>query len=216
MRNIGLFIIGLLVGAGFIFGYARLTTQRPQNPLKTAKSVSTFSIDAAPSQSLKGSIVSRSGTLFWESRIATEPAPLNDNVQIQQGERLITQDKSNTSIRFDHVGSITLSENTDVSFIQTLPIDCVIEQKKGTVTYKKEGVIPLSIRIRSAIITNISGTVQITMTEGDSIILISTIQGTAQIGFNDLDFVSHVFTLREGQVYEYNSDERTTINTKNK
>jgi len=216
MRNIGLFIIGLSIGAGSIFGYIRLTTRSPQKPLKTVKQVSTFSTDAAPSQSLKGTIASRSGTLFWESRIATEPAQLNDTVQIQQGERLITKDKSDASIHFDKVGTMILSENADVSFVQTLPIDCVIEQKKGTVTYKTEEGIPLSVRIRSAIITNISGTVQITVADGDPIILISTIKGTTQIGFNDLDYISHVFTLREGQIYEYNSDERTTINSVNK
>lgn len=211
MKNIGLFIISLLIGIGMVFvGFQ----QKPI--IQKQKKISTFSIETPPSKSLKGSIISRSGTLFWESRIATAPSELKNNVQIQQGERLITKDKSSITVNFDHVCSIVFSENADLSFIQTLPVDFVVEQKKGTIKYVVNGNTPLSIRIRNALITKISGTIQITVTDDDPIISISVIQGTARIGFNDLDYVSQVFTLQEGQVYEYNNDERTAINTKNK
>ena len=78
------------------------------------------------------------------------------------------------------------------------------------------GTTPLSIRVRNALVTKTDGEIEITIQEGDPIVLISTTQGTAQIGFNDLDFVSQVFTLREKQTYEYNSDERTAVNSMNK
>lgn len=218
MKNIRLLIIGFLIGIGSVFGYSILKKQNFQQKPITQKQAptSTFSIKSAPSESLKGLIASRSGTLLLELRIATEPSKLKDNVQIQQGERLITGDKSSATVDFDRVCSIVFSENADLSFIQTLPIDFVVEQKKGTIKYMVNGNTPLSIRIRNALITKISGIIQITVTDEDPIISISTIQETAKIGFNDLDFVSQVFVLREGQIYEYNSDERTAINTKNK
>lgn len=218
MKDIKLFIISLLIGIGLVFGYSVFKTQNfQQKPIiQKQKQTTTFSIGTPPSESLKGSIASRSGTLFWESRIATAPGELKDNVQIQQGERLITKDKSSLIVNFDHVCSFVFSENADLSFIQTLPIDFVVEQKKGTIKYVVNGNTPLSIRIRNALITKISGMIQITVTDEDPIISISTVQGTAQIGFNDLDYNSQVFTLQEGQVYEYNNDERTAINTKNK
>jgi hypothetical protein len=218
MKDIRLFVISFLIGIGLVFGYSVFKTQNfQQKPIiQKQKQTATFSIETPPSESLKGSIASRSGTLFWESRIATAPSELKDNVQIQQGERLITKDKSNLIVNFDHVCSIVFSENADLSFIQTLPIDFVVEQKKGTIKYVANGNAPLSIRIKNALITKISGMIQITVTDEDPIISISTVQGTAKIGFNDLDYNSQVFTLQEGQVYEYNNDERTAINTKNK
>ena len=220
MKDVGLFIISFLIGTVMVVGYSIFNKQnfqqKPTIQNTKQKQTPTFSIESPPSESLKGLIASRSGTLFWESRIATAPSQLNDNVKIQQGERLITKDKSSATVNFDHVGSIVFLENADLSFIQTLPIDFVVEQKKGTIKYEVSGSTPLSIRIRNALITKTSGTIQITVTDDDSIISISTVQGTAQIGFNDLDYVSQVFTLREEQVYEYNSDERTAINTKNK
>lgn len=211
MKDLKFFVIGFLIGIGIIFGYITFKTKSPQ-----PKPAPTFSIEPPPSESLKGSIISQDGTIFFESRIATEPSELKTNIQIEQGERLITKDKSGISVNFDRFGSIILSENADLSFIQTLPIDFVVEQKKGKIEYTINYKTPLSIRIRNALITKTSGTIEIIVTDEDPVILISTVSGTAKIGFNDLDNVSQVFTLREGQIYEYNSDERTAINSKNK
>jgi hypothetical protein len=133
-----------------------------------------------------------------------------------QGTRLITQEKSTAEVQFPPAITLHMSETSDISFIQTLPIDFVVQQKTGEITYEVSGHSPLSIRLRSALLTLRSGTVKVSLTNGDSIILISTIKGTATIGFNDIENVTQVFTLREGQVYEYNSDERTAINSKNK
>ncbi|MBI4225737.1 hypothetical protein HY612_01355 [Candidatus Roizmanbacteria bacterium] len=215
MKDLVLFIISLVLGIGIVFGYSILKTQNiPQKPVISKKSpASTFSIDTPPSKSLKGSIASRSGTLLWESRIASSPGKLEDTIQIQQGERLITEDKSSATVNFAQVGSFELSENSDLSLIQTLPVDLVVEQKKGKIKYTVNGTTPLSIKIRSALITKRSGIIDIALANDDPIITIATIQGTAQIGFNDLDYISQVFTLREGQIYEYDSDERTAINT---
>jgi hypothetical protein len=218
MKYLGFFILSFLIGLVVTFGYVMLRASHSQQKSNVQKPnpTSSFSIESPPLESLKGSIASRSGTLLWESRIATEPSELKDNRELKQGEQLITQDKSNVTVNFNQVGEIFLAENTVLSFIQTRPIDFVVEQKKGVVTYTVNGSTPISVRIRNALITKTSGIMQITIREGDSVIVISTIKGTAQIGFNDLDLISRVFTLREGQIYEYNSDERTTINSKNK
>lgn len=218
MKYIGLFIIGLLVGVSAIFMFSILKTQESpplrQKPIPTP--ASTFSIETPPSESLKGSITKRSGILFFESRTATAPAQLNDSVPIQQGEKLIAKEEGSATVNFDRVGSMMLLENADLAFIQTLPVDFVVEQKKGTVKYIITGEIPFSIRIRNALLTKTTGSIEITMEDEDPVITISTFQGQALIGFNDLDYISQVFTLNEGQIYEYDSDERTAINIKNK
>lgn len=218
MKVFIIFIMSVVFGGLLVIGYYFVNKPKVQTTptTQTKKDTTTFSIEPPPSNSLKGMITAHTGDLLWESRIATDPVALGDNTRIQQGERLITQDKSNATVNFEKVGTLTFFEDTDVSFIQTLPVDFVVEQKKGTVEYILNGTTPLSIRMRSALITKESGTVKITMKDDDSIITISTVEGTAQIGFNDTDGVSQVFTLREDQIYEYNSDERTAINTNNK
>lgn len=218
MKDVKLFTICLLIGFGMTVGYLILKTISSQSKpvLKKQTMAPAYLIESPPSDSLKGSIISRSGILFWESRIATAPSELKTNVQIEQGEEIITQDKSDAAINFDNFGSLFLSENSDISFIQTLPIDFVVEQKKGKIEYSVNDKTPLSIRIRNVLVTKTSGKIRITITEDDPVILISTLLGTAKIGFNDLDNISQFFTLREGQIYEYNSDHHTAINSKNK
>ena len=211
MKNFGLVIVCFIIGMGLmVFFTPKKQISKKQMPSPT------FSVANPPIDSLRGSISTRSGTLFWESRIATEPAQLIETVSIQQGERLITKEKSSSTLNFEKFGTIELDENADISFIQTLPIDFVVAQKNGTISYEVNGKTPLSVRLRSALITKSSGTILIKMAEGDSIVEISTTKGIAQIGYNDIENVSQVFTLKEGQVYEYNSDERTTVNSKNK
>jgi hypothetical protein len=218
MKNLSLLIVGLLVGVLAVSGFTIFKIQKSE-PEKVAAKIQPayeFSIEAAPTESIKGTIMKRQGEILWESRIATEPAALTENVLIKQGERLVTGDNGTVTVDFPKVGLISLNEDADLSFIQALPVDFVVQQKKGLVKYEIQGDVPLSIRIRSGLVTKASGTIEITVTEDDSLIYISPVEGTATIGFNDLDFVSQVFTLREGETYEYNSDERTAINTKNK
>ena len=218
MKDLVLFIIGLLIGIGAVIGNSSLKIKNtPAEPIISKKPPEpSFSVETPPSESLRGIIATHSGNMLWEARTATSPGELKGNAKIQQGERLVTKEKSSAKVNFDRAGSFELSENSDLSFIQTLPIDLVVEQKKGKIKYIINGKSPLSIRVRSALITKKSGIIEITLADNDSIVLISTLQGTAQIGFNDLDYVSQVFTLREGHIYEYNSDERTAVNTKNR
>jgi hypothetical protein len=218
MKGIFIFTISFLVGVGMMFFYSsnKFITILPTPIAKKKILCPTFSIEPPPSESLKGIIIEKVGTLFWESRVATSPAKLKDEIKIQQGERLITKEKSSATVNFENFGLIKLSENSDLSLIQTLPIDFVVGQNNGTVDYEITGTTPLSIRVRSALVTKTSGKIKVTMEKDDPIIMISTLEGKATIGFNDLDFISQVFTLKEGQVYEYNSDEHTAINQKNK
>ncbi len=218
MKDLRMLIIGFLVGVAAVSGFTIFKTQEqpPETVVKERRPTSSFSIEPAPSESIKGTITDRRGELLWESRVATEPAALSDNVLIQQGERLVTKDNSSVRIDFPRLGSISLNENADLSFIQTLPVNFVVNQTKGFVEYKIAGDVPLSIRIRSAILTKDNGNIEVTVTEGDSLIRISPLTGTATIGFNDLEYVSRVFELREGETYEYDSDQRTAINIKNK
>ncbi len=218
MKDLRILIIGFLVGVAAVSGFTVFKTQE-QSPAKVVEETSptsTFSIEPAPSASIKGTITDRQGELLWESRVATEPAKLLDNVLIQQGERLVTGVDGSVAIDFPRVGSISLGEDSDLSFIQTLPVNFVVKQTKGIVKYEIEGDVPLSIRIRSAILIKDNGIVEVTVTEGDSLISIALLEGTATIGFNDLEYVSRVFNLREGETYEYDSDQRTAINIKNK
>ncbi len=221
MKNILIFIIGLALGFFALKFYLLHYAVKDSPKLLTGNAKPTptgFSIVNAPAKSLKGKISSWTGSILWEPRTATEPATLDspDNIIIQQGERVLTATASGALVVFDNSVSLKIDEKTDISFVQTLPAEFVLEQKTGSVSYEIQGAIPLSIRLRNALITKQSGKIRISLRDNDPIISISQIEGPTKIGFNDRNRSTQIFTLREGEAYEYDSDKRTAINIKNK
>jgi len=60
--------------------------------------------------------------IIWESRIATVPSELKENVQIEQGEQLITKEKApHSEIRYC-INDNTIGKCRRI-FIQTVPVD---------------------------------------------------------------------------------------------
>lgn len=212
MKNFLIVIVGVALGLGLTALYLEYRSTEKPAKKTVSQPTSSFSIVTPPSESLGGKILSRSGKLSWESRTATAPAELSGTTKLSQGERIITDTGSNAVLEFDRFGKIILSGESDLAFPQTLPSDFVVNQRRGKIKYEMSGEIPLSIRMRTALVTKESGTIEISIAGDDPIILISTFNGTAKIGFNDTEGVSQVFDLREGQIYEYNSDERTAMN----
>lgn len=214
MKNLFLILLSVIVGGAITALYLEYRVIESPQPIvqKEVKPTAPFSLVSPPSDSLTGKIMSREGSLLWESRMATAPAELTGTTTLSQGERIVTEEDSEATLEFERFGKIVMSQDSDLSFPQTLPTDFVVNQRKGDITYELSGEVPLSIRARNSLITKDSGKIRIEITEDESVILVSTLEGTAKIGFNDTENVSQVFTLREGQVYEYNSDERTAIN----
>jgi hypothetical protein len=216
MKNAGIILLGLCVGViGATFYFLKISPEQKKESYTTPSPAPSFSVAVPPSDSLQGTITARSGSIQWESRTATVPSELTSNVSIKKGELIETRDTGTVAIHFNHMGTIALAQKSSISFIQTLPTEFVAAQSKGTGMYTVDGTTPLSVRIRTALLRKTEGAMKITMTEGDPQIRITTDQGTAQIAFNDQDSVSQVFTLREGQTYIYNSEERTAMNLKN-
>lgn len=223
MKYVLLALTGIAVLAGIYTAYTMYQVPAP-TPVQTKSitvqhtptpSFTPFQILTPPAQSMTGKITHYEGDILREDRVATEPSKLTGSMAIVQGERLITQENASATIVFGTDFSFNVDEKADLSFIQTLPVDFVVQQTSGTVDYKSESATPLSIRVRNALIAKPFGTIRITLTDGDSIVLLESLTGPTTIGFNDEEFITRVFDLREGEVYEYNSDEKTVINVKN-
>lgn len=217
MKIIGVYLLGLIFGVAAVYGYSTLATTDTKEGglakmIQPPTSFPKFSIESPPSQALKGEIASSSGSLLWESRIATSPSKLDTKIDLQQGERLQTQASSSATINFAGKVIVEMGENSDIALVQTLPVDFVATHHNGSITYKAQAEVPISIIIRNALLTISKGSVLVEMESGVSTIAISPVGGDGDIGFNDTDIVSQVYTLVDGEIYEYDSDERTAIN----
>jgi len=173
----------------------------------TTQKTSSFSLENAPTESLKGKITTMEGEINWQGRIATEPAKLSSPVAIQQGEKLITGEKSNLSLVFPDACLVEFSEKTEVDVIQTLPANIVFSQISGTGEYIKMGSYPVSIRIVNLLVEE-DGDMVVFIDPEEPIVTLTIKSGKAIVAYNDSDFISREVALVDGQTFIFNYDTR--------
>jgi hypothetical protein len=202
MKNFVLFILFFLIGIVSVIGYYSINGAKSNYITKQAvKKLLDFNIATAPKETLKGTIVSLTGSVKWESRIATAPAQLTKTISIQQGESVLTENDGAVTINFSDAGLVNISAKSQVDIIQTLPTNIVFNQKKGSVTYQKTSQIPLAIRSLHLLTMIDNGQIRLIIDEENSTILVTVISGQATIAFNDLQYLSHIINLNKGQEY---------------
>lgn len=167
-----------------------------------------FSLDQAPSDSIKGQITNMTGEIWWQSRTATEPAQLLDKIPIQQGEILMASESGNLTIEFAPAVTVTLFPDTKMEVIQTLPLNLVFNQTKGVGQYQKTGDSPVSIRSLNLIVNLENGLINIDVDEETEEIILGLKTGSAKVGYNSPEFDSKVWKLEPGDVFSYDSSER--------
>lgn len=202
------FIVGLI--AAFIYSYWKTNKVTITSTKKSVEKKSGFSIDEAPKNSIKGTIESMLGIVKWESRIATAPSEIIKPVTISQGEVLETDKNGEATITFKNIASITLSSESKISITQTLPINFVFDQKQGSITYEKLGETPISVRALHLLTKINYGKIILSIDKETGEITINAKKGSAQIGFNDINNVSTVKDIQEGEKVIYNDDTRET------
>lgn len=165
-----------------------------------------FSIEKAPSQSLFGKVVSISGNVSWQSRVASFATLIKSPVKLQQGEEINVQNDGKAVINFPQVVTITLSANTQINFIQTLPANFVVKQAQGLSIYDKNGDIPISVRALDLLINVEKGTCTVSVDKNTTDIVVAVNSGFVVIAFNDTDSKTKILTINEGKKYLFNND----------
>ena len=214
MKKIFLGIIVFLLGATAALGiYFAKNHSRPEGIITIGKKASNFeptkfSLEEAPSDSIRGQITGMSGEIWWQSRTATEPAQLTEVITIQQGEVLIASDEGKLTVSFNPAATISLFPETQVEIIQTLPLNLVFNQTKGIGQYQVSGTNPVIIRSFNLIVNIDEGLLNIDTDEESGVITLSLKTGMAKVGYNSPEFDSKVWSLEPGDIFEYDSNER--------
>lgn len=212
MKYLLLFSCSLLAGLLIILFISYQNMSKSNGYIFTPKedkvNNSIISIKNPPKDSLKGEITKILGKVKWESRIATEPATITQKQIIQQGEQIVTQDDGETTIEFKNVGIFNMSHDSDLSFIQTLPGNFLINQALGTADYLKNGDVPLSIRALHLLIQIDSGEIKVNINKEKPIITIDVLKGKINLAFNNIDYVSTVAEINAGERYIFNDSQR--------
>ena len=208
MKKLLIFLIFLFIGIALgSIRYVWKSNQTNSNIVHIKKEPQ-FSIEKAPKNSEVGIIQSMIGTIKWQSRIATEAAQITKPIPIQQGEELISGEDGSTVINYLTGLTISLSPNSHISVIQTLPTNFVFNQINGTIEYQKNNPIPVTIRSLHLLTQMDNGDIQIVVDEKTARIEIAVKQGSVRIAFNDLKNLSNVLSLQQGDFYQFDDEKR--------
>lgn len=211
MRQLLVTLLFLLVG--FILVQGAKYFYQLQNPTTSPQltNATQFSLVKAPNQSLQGKIASLSGTVNWLSRVATKTSPPKHLQNIQQGEELSTGKNGQVIVQIKNFVSLAMASESQLNFIQLLPINLILMQDSGIVTYAASGMGTLSIRSHELLTILNKGVVTISIDKEAHTITIEAIKGTLHEGYVDTQGSSKVVTLNQGQSYIFDEIRREGI-----
>ncbi len=207
MKGFFVFLFSLLCGIALYAGYKSYFFHPKPIPRVQKIPPSKFSLAHAPATSLRGQMISLTGEVAIQSRIATEPASVIAPVPIQQGEKVRTGTGGSTTIQLGDL-TIILQPNSLLEFVQTLSSATVLRQEIGTVSYTNASANQLNIRSMHLLANLEEGTATISADPTDEIIKIAVKTGQVTVGFNDYDQISTAVRIQSGYTYEYDDSAR--------
>lgn len=210
-KYLNLFLLFLLIGIIVIVGYSIWKKEKTVIIKNIIPQEKIFSIEPAPKQARVGTIATMTGQIFWQSRIATQSSEIKDLKQVQQAELLGTGKDSSVSALFNDAVSINLSSDSEIEFLQTLPLNFVFRQNKGTIIYEKIGTVPLSIRTLHLLISVLTGKISLATDMETHIVTLEVLEGSVKLGYNDVDYNTQTLELKKGERYIFEDDTREGI-----
>lgn len=209
MKLIGLFVVMCCVGVAGVYVYTKFNLQTLPRIALTPSPISHFSLQKAPTASLPGNILSLSGGVSWQSRVATESVHITSPQPVQQGESVTTDATGSAVIEITKEASLALGKNTTIDLIQTLPVNIVVHQD-GSVMYTVSGTYPFSVRGLGLLLT-LSSQSTVTITTTATKVTAAVTKGQLTAAYTDTDDVSTVLMVTAGQLLKYDDPSRTTL-----
>jgi hypothetical protein len=205
MKNLVMFLLYVLLGLFIVISYKKIIQVLSSQEFKTPLAASSFSLENAPNESMRATIVSLSGEAAWQSRIATQPAQITKPIQIQQGEKIVTKEDGLVKIIFTKKANITINSNTEIDLIQTLSWNILVEQNTGFAEYMVLSGA-LNVRSHGILIQITAGNSSVSVSENNQYITVDVEKGSITAGYNDVNYVTQVVYAHAGEKLIYRAD----------
>lgn len=204
LLSLAWFIVGLALILLYLFSIHPAIRQSTKL-ISPEEKTSSFSLENAPSESIRGMVTVFSGDVGWQSRTATMPSELKDKRVIQQGESLMTKENGTVTVTFPANVVLKMSPNTSLDIIQTLPGHTVFSQNSGTISYQNDSPTSVSIRTPSLLTTLTGGTGKVTIDANDPYTTISVLTGNGVSAFEDTEQNTTQVSILSGTSFVFNT-----------
>jgi hypothetical protein len=182
----------------------------PSFNLNDVVKFSRYTLEKAPSETLVGTMLNLSGTVKYESRMATESALIEKAVNVQQGDIIETGEDGSVSVQFKDIAELNIKSLSKTEIVQTLPANLVFWHKSGSVVYKKIGPNPVSVRAHRLLI-DINGEAEIIFNKVEPAITIHALKDSVKTVFNNINNETQVVIVDEGKSMEFNNEKRRPL-----
>ena len=199
------FLFGLAISLSFLYWNRQVTDSQSVNSAITTK----FSLENAPSNSLRGTIATMSGTISWLSRTGSKPIKLIKPRTIQQGEALGTGADGKAVVTIQNDAALELSPNAHLALIQLLPQNFVFLQDKGSILYENSIKVPISVRNYDLLTVMTKGVMTVLVDATKKTVTVAVEKGTVQEGFEDTQNNSTVISVATGQTFVFDETTKT-------
>lgn len=167
------------------FRYFQVKNNPPFTPQPSSFTLS------PPSQAITASLSESAGVVEQFTREADDYQEATPGGAIRQGESIATKDGSAT-ITLGTLGTISMEEDSETSFVSLIPASLLLRQKSGTVTYEVNSTNSFSIRVSDALIT-LNGDATVAMDK------ITVTKGTARLAQVDANNNTNVWDIIKGE-----------------
>lgn len=208
MKSLVLLVFSIIFGFASVALFFIVHKQVEVRQIPLPKPSISFSLENPPPKSIRGNVVSITGDVVWESRIATEASTLTKNIPLVQGEFIETKDNGIVSVQFPKASFITLAPKSKIYFVQAIPKNLVIVQESGSVQYEQTGSIPISVRTLGLLVSQDTGEIHISINALGSKVTVTADTGNVTLAYEDKDNLSILENLEERDRFVFYPDER--------
>lgn len=202
--------IGVICAYFFIFWqnkkeHAKIVSFLPE---KITPAKSAFSLENAPTESLKATISTMSGEILWQSRTATRSETLlSKDLLIQQGERLIASESGSLTLNFDLAGELMLFPDSEIEIVQTLPVNLVFKQTQGVVDYESKANT-FAVLVNRLLVSFSNAAANVSVNDINGVITVKVYRGQVTAAYNDQDFISQKIILSQNESFVFDNEKK--------
>lgn len=182
--------------------------------VKNAKNVtfqsqsSSFQLNP-PKRALTGRIKEVIGDVEKQTRNTEEVVEAENDMLIQEGEQLITHEKSTVVLSLGDDFIISLLPETTLAFSSTDPTHFLFKQDKGTASYQSSQINPsFSVRSLHALLQTNQGKTTVTTQPTEQQMTAVILEGNGVIGYIDAENNTQIREISAGQTLIYTDAER--------
>ncbi len=159
----------------------------------------------APTAATTGTLAAQQGEVLQLLRENDQYTPATPGGTLRQGEAVATKQGAVTIVLGD-AGIISLSDHSEISFVNLVPSAFLFRQKSGTISYEVNALNPFSFRVLRALVT-LNGDAVVALRDTQAIVTIT--KGTAKLALVDTQNNTNVWDLTEHHRAIINDETRT-------